>query len=153
MAVRYVGARDMRVSQRGIRFIADFEGSDVELLADGIRQAEDAINPLGVELNQHQFDAAASFVHSCGAGTLDGSFGWALQHDLEAVPQAMSLYIQDAAGHVRAGLVRRRAAEGALFREPVNEPRRVPGAPRRRAVSTRAGWRPSLLAWPSVSAS
>jgi hypothetical protein len=143
----------MRVSQDGARFIADFENLTVELPVGDIRQAEEAINAIGLELSQPQFDAAVSFVYNCGAGTLHGPFGWALQHDLEAVPQAMSLYVTDAAGRVLAGLVRRRAAEGALFRAAVNETRWTPAEARRRSASAGASWRRSLLAWPIVSAS
>ena len=95
----------------------------LELLAGDIRHAEEAVNALRLVLNQHQFDAAVSFVYNCGAGTLhdESSFGRALRNDLRGVPAAMGLYVHDAAGHVLAGLVRRRAAEGALFREPVVE--------------------------------
>jgi GH24 family phage-related lysozyme (muramidase) len=115
----------MRISPPGIQFIADFEGfvdhRGLELLARDIRDAEEAVNALGLELNQHQFDASVSFVYNCGAGTLhdESAFGRALRNDLKAVPAAMGLYVHDAAGRVLAGLVRRRAAEGALFRAPV----------------------------------
>ena len=117
----------MRVSPHGIQFIADFEGFDeqqgLELPAGDIRHAEEAVDALGLQLNQHQFDASVSFVYNCGAGTLhdDSAFGRALRNDLKAVPAAMGLYVHDAAGRVLAGLVRRRAAEGALFRAPVVE--------------------------------
>jgi lysozyme len=93
----------------------------LELLAQDVRSAEDAVNALGLDLTQNQFDALVSFVFNCGPGTLDPSrsLGQALrQGGMKGVPAAMALYTHDAAGHALAGLVKRRSAEGAMFGHP-----------------------------------
>lgn len=89
----------------------------LELLAQDVRSAERAVNALGLAFTQAQFDALVSFVFNCGPGTLDPSrsLGQALrQRGMRGVPQAMALYTH-AGGQVLAGLVKRRAAEGAMF--------------------------------------
>jgi lysozyme len=90
----------------------------LELLAQDVRSAENAVNALGLDLTQNQFDAVVSFVFNCGPGTLEPSrsLGHALrQGGMQGVAAAMALYTHDAAGRPLAGLVRRRAAEGAMF--------------------------------------
>ena len=78
-----------------------------------------------------------SFVFNCGPGTLEPSrsLGQALrQRGMRGVPQAMALYTH-AGGQVLAGLVKRRAAEGAMFAHPGGQ--RIAGqgsAGRRRAT-------------------
>jgi lysozyme len=92
----------------------------LELLAADVSNAEDAVNAVGLELSQSQFDALVSFVFNCGAGTLapSRSLGDALrQPGMKGVPAAMALYVRDAHRNVLAGLVKRRAAEGKLFRQ------------------------------------
>jgi lysozyme len=92
----------------------------LELLADDVRSAESAVNALGLAFTQGQFDAVVSFVFNCGPGTLEPSrsLGQALrQRGMRGVPQAMALYTH-AGGQVLAGLVKRRAAEGAMFSHP-----------------------------------
>jgi len=100
--------------------------SGLQLLAGDVRDAEHAVNALGLHLTQSQFDAIVSFVFNCGPGTLDPSrsLGGALRRPgMAGVPAAMALYTRDAHGQVLLGLVRRRAAEGALFEEaPSNLP-------------------------------
>jgi lysozyme len=89
----------------------------LELLAEDVRSAESAVNALGLAFTQGQFDALVSFVFNCGPGTLETSrsLGHALrQRGMRGVPQAMALYTH-AGGHVLAGLVKRRAAEGEMF--------------------------------------
>lgn len=93
----------------------------LELLASDVRGAENAVNALGLAFTQGQFDALVSFVFNCGPGTLEPSrsLGHALrQRGMRGVPAAMALYTRDAHKQVLAGLVKRRAAEGALFAHP-----------------------------------
>jgi lysozyme len=92
----------------------------LELLALDVGSAEHAVNALGLAFTQSQFDALVSFVFNCGPGTLEPSrsLGQALrQRGMRGVPQAMALYTH-AGGQVLAGLVKRRAAEGAMFAHP-----------------------------------
>jgi len=92
----------------------------LELLSGDVRSAEHAVNALGITFTQCQFDALVSFVFNCGAGTLapSRSLGHALrQPGMKGVPAAMALYTRDGLGRVLGGLVKRRAAEGKLFRQ------------------------------------
>ena len=94
--------------------------SGLELLARDVRIAENAVNALHFDLTQSQFDALVSFVFNCGAGTLDrhALFGRALRSPgMRDVPAAMARYTHDGLGRVLPGLVTRRAAEAALFRQ------------------------------------
>jgi lysozyme len=88
------------------------------LLAEDVRGAEHDVNAVSRAFTQAQFDALVSFVFNCGAGTLAGSrsLGRALRtNGMRGVPTAMALYTHDANGSELPGLVKRRAAEGALF--------------------------------------
>jgi lysozyme len=92
----------------------------LELLARDVGSAESAVDALGLAFTQGQFDALVSFVFNCGPGTLEPSrsLGQALrQRGMRGVPQAMALYTH-AGGQVLPGLVKRRAAEGAMFAPP-----------------------------------
>jgi lysozyme len=92
----------------------------LELLANDVRSAESAVNALGLAFTQGQFDALVSFVFNCGPGTLEPSrsLGQAVRRrGMRGVPQAMALYTH-AGGRVLPGLVKRRAAEGAMFAHP-----------------------------------
>jgi lysozyme len=92
----------------------------LELLARDVGSAESAVNALGLAFTQGQFDALVSFVFNCGPGTLEPSrsLGQALrQRGMRGVPEAMALYTH-AGGQVLPGLVKRRAAEGAMFAHP-----------------------------------
>ena len=103
----------------------------LELLAQDVRSAENAVNGLGLAFTQGQFDALVSFVFNCGPGTLEPSrsLGQALrQRGMRGVPQAMALYTH-AGGQVLAGLVKRRAAEGAMFGNPGARGAAAKGAP------------------------
>lgn len=67
-------------------------------------------------LNQNQFDALVSFTYNLGAGNLrdlvrDSGLN---QGNVAAVPRHMTAYDR-AGGHLLADLVRRRAAEAAMF--------------------------------------
>ena len=73
-----------------------------------------------VPLNQNEFDALVSFAYNCGSGALGKS---TLLRKLNAGDRegaALSFAAWNkGGGRVLKGLVRRRAAEAALFREPV----------------------------------
>lgn len=82
---------------------------------------ENAIEDLvTVDLNQNMFDALTSFVFNCGVGALKGSTLLKLlnQGKYEQVPAQLMRWV-NAGGKRYEGLARRRAAEGALFMEPV----------------------------------
>jgi lysozyme len=90
---------------------------------------EDAVEKLvTVSLNQNQFDALVSFVYNCGPNALKTS---TLLKRLNAgkyaeIPAQLARW-NKAGGKVWPGLTRRRAAEGALFMEPmpVDEPEHI----------------------------
>lgn len=95
------------------------ERADELLKADCQRFADAVDNPaycpLTAQLNENQRDALISFTFNCGAGNLRAL---CRNRDLQAIAVAMELYNQ-AGGTVMTGLVRRRAAERALFETPV----------------------------------
>ncbi|RJG10929.1 lysozyme [Pseudomonas cavernicola] len=87
------------------------------LLRDDLHDAERAIQRLvTVPLKQHQFDALVSFTFNLGSGNLQGS---TLLRKLNAKDYtgAGSEFSRwnKAGGRVLSGLIRRRAAERALF--------------------------------------
>ena len=74
-----------------------------------------AVNGLAVQLAQTEFDALTSFAFNCGGGALSGGIARSLHAgDRAAAMAVLSEYVH-AGGVVSAGLVRRRAAESALF--------------------------------------
>lgn len=83
-----------------------------------------AINQLGLDLNQNQFDALTSFVYNVGPGGVAASTG--VGRALRACDwhrAANEMLKWDKAGGKRLlGLTRRRRAEAALFLEPVADP-------------------------------
>lgn len=83
---------------------------DVEVFAQGVREL------LVVELSNQQFSALVSFAYNVGLGGLKRSSVLAAvnNREFDAVPRRLSLWTK-AGGRVLPGLVRRRAAEGALF--------------------------------------
>jgi lysozyme len=83
---------------------------DVARFADGVR------GRLTVQLSPQQFSALVSFAYNVGLGNFARSsvLKAANARDLNAVPRRLALW-NKAGGRVLPGLVRRRAAEGALF--------------------------------------
>lgn len=75
---------------------------------------EQAVNALGREFNQNQFDALVSFTYNCGAGNLKKLCA---DRDLETIGKKITLY-NKAGGKVLAGLTRRREEEQALYQTP-----------------------------------
>jgi lysozyme len=83
---------------------------DVEQFARGLREL------LRIELSDGQFSALVSFAFNVGLGALKKSSVLVAVNarDFAAVPRRLQLWTK-AGGHVLPGLVRRRAAEAALF--------------------------------------
>jgi lysozyme len=92
----------------------------VEYLQGDVASADAAVAAcVEVVLTPNEFSALVSFEYN--TGSLAGSPGLALingKQFQEAWNDHFCLWIHDAAGHVDAGLVRRRAAEKALFDTP-----------------------------------
>lgn len=83
-----------------------------------------------VEMNQNEFDALVSFSYNCGEGALSKSTILKKLNKEDRVGAAGSFAVWNkGGGRVLPGLVRRRAAEADLFREPVDEPDDEPGMP------------------------
>jgi lysozyme len=82
-----------------------------------------------VELNQNQFDALVSFSYNCGTGALSKSTLLKKLNagDWEGAGRAFASW-NKGGGKVLNGLVRRRAAEAALFLKPMAPPA-VPDMP------------------------
>lgn len=72
---------------------------------------EKAVDSLGLNLNQNQFDALVSFAYNCGAGNLKKLCEG---RTLSQIADKLLAY-NKAGGKVLAGLTRRRNAERALF--------------------------------------
>jgi hypothetical protein len=85
-----------------------------------------AVNALGVPLNQNQFDALVSFTYNLGPGWTVQKTG--IRDALKArryrdVPREMKKWVK-AGGKTLPGLVRRRNAEARLFAAPAGPPPR-----------------------------
>ena len=107
--------------------------------ADDIKASERAVEKLGMELTQGQFDALVSFCYNCGAGNLQKLVkGRTKKQIADAIP----LY-NKGGGKVLAGLVKRRAWERGMFVEGLDDapqatrptnPYPVPDKPLRRGA-------------------
>ena len=107
--------------------------------ADDIKASERAVEKLGMELTQGQFDALVSFCYNCGAGNLKKlCTGRTKKQIADAIP----LY-NKGGGKVLAGLVKLRAWERGLFAEGLDDapqatrptnPYPVPDKPLRRGA-------------------
>ena len=87
------------------------------LMDDADKAARSVRKLIKVPLKQHQLDALVSFTFNCGEGSLASS---TLRKRLNrgeyaAVPQELNKWVMSG-GRRLEGLVRRRKAEGALFR-------------------------------------
>lgn len=82
-----------------------------EYLKKDINKFESAVNRLGLNLNQNQFDALVSFAFNCGQANLRSLVR---NRTLSQIADAMLLY-NKAGGKVLTGLVTRRKAERELF--------------------------------------
>ena len=77
--------------------------------------AERAVEALGRNLNQNQFDALVSFAFNCGIGNLKTL---CRNRSLEVIGEKILLYTK-AGGRTLNGLIKRRKEEQALFLTPV----------------------------------
>lgn len=98
----------------------------VEEAEEGLRRElakfERAVDLLvTVDLNQNEYDALVSFAYNCGSGALGKStlLRKLNKDDREGAAREFGRWTRGG-GRVLPGLVRRRAAEAALFLEPVN---------------------------------
>jgi lysozyme len=89
---------------------AEILARDVDVFARGVRSL------VRVELTDGQFSALVSFAYNVGLGALKKSSVLTAVNgrDFAAVPRRLQLWVK-AGGHVLPGLVKRRAAEAALF--------------------------------------
>lgn len=89
---------------------ADILARDVDQFARGVRAL------LRVELSDGQFSALVSFAYNVGVAALRKSSVLTAVNarDFAAVPRRLQLWTK-AGGHVLPGLVKRRAAEAAMF--------------------------------------
>jgi lysozyme len=85
---------------------------DVDVFARGVRKA------VTTKISDEQFSALVSFAYNVGLGNFAKSSVLAAvnRDDFDAVPRRLQLWTK-AGGRVLPGLVRRRAAEAALFAE------------------------------------
>lgn len=95
--------------------------ADAMLVTDCQRFADAVDNPgnvpLTAHLNANQRDALISFAYNCGAGNLRTL---CKGRTLPEIRDAMAFYV-NSGGKALAGLIRRRAAEQALWDTPVEE--------------------------------
>jgi len=83
-----------------------------------------------VDLNQNEYDALVSFAYNCGEGALSKStiLKKLNKGDRTGAAAAFAAW-NKGGGRVLPGLVRRRAAEADLFRDPVDVPDDEPSMP------------------------
>jgi lysozyme len=94
-----------------------------DLLKQDLQRFVGYVNALGLKLNQNQFDALVSFSFNLGPANLNELVkGRSLSQIADVIPQYCH-----AGGEVLDGLVKRRAAEKALFLKPVPVVHPYPG--------------------------
>lgn len=100
-----------------------------KFLKEDCKWAENAVNKWAAKYNwnQNQFDALVSFTFNCGAGNLETLLAGG-KRSIAEISEKILLY-NKANGETLAGLVRRRAAEKALFdtkcSESVTKPAKI----------------------------
>jgi lysozyme len=105
------GAPDVRAGMTVTEVeAAEILARDVGMFAEGVRKL------VRVELTEGQFSALVSFAYNVGLGALKTSSVLVAvnKRDFAAVPRRLQLWVK-AGGRVLPGLVKRRAAEAALF--------------------------------------
>lgn len=80
-------------------------------LKDDLRAAENAVNAIGFELTQNEFDALVSFTFNCGVGNLKKLTA---NRTVPEIGEAILLY-NKANGKVLQGLVNRRQEEHEMY--------------------------------------
>ncbi|MFD2442947.1 glycoside hydrolase family protein [Bacillus sp. CGMCC 1.16607] len=81
-----------------------------------VQRYVDAVNRIGFNFNQNQFDALVSFCYNCGPGNL---LKLCLGKSITKISNDILLY-NKSGGKVLAGLVKRRTAERELFCTPID---------------------------------
>lgn len=131
----------------GYGFTKDVKAGDIisraqadERLAEELREYEQAVmRATGGDVTQSQFDALVSFAFNVGIKGMSGSsvIKAHRRKDYQAAARAFALW-NKAGGKVWPGLTRRRAAEAALYLEPVpddvSDPVEGPAQPMPQAV-------------------
>lgn len=87
-----------------------------ELFRKDLQRFEKAVNDLGMQLNQKQFDALVDFAYNCGDGALAKV---CKSRDLDVIVTKIPEYCKDASGCILPGLKKRRAWEVSQLLEPV----------------------------------
>lgn len=77
-----------------------------------LKSREQAVDALGMELNQWQFDALVDFAYNCGIGALQSV---CKSKDLGEICELIPNWCKDASGQVLQGLVNRRAWEVSMI--------------------------------------
>ncbi|WP_429971914.1 peptidoglycan amidohydrolase family protein (plasmid) [Fructilactobacillus sp. Tb1] len=119
------------------------EQEATEILQADLITYEDAVNnAVTRQITQNQFDALVSFTYNLGAGTLDSSDLLVYVNAGDFVDAANEFqYYCHAAGVVVSGLVRRRAAEKALFLDDSEESLPDPNIQaNKKAIDNMIGW-------------
>lgn len=93
-----------------------------KILRNDIQRFVDGVNKLlKVSVNQYQFDALVSFAYNCGLGNLEDSdlLKFVNKKDFKDAANEFPKWVHGANREVLPGLVKRRAAEKALFEKSV----------------------------------
>lgn len=85
-----------------------------EYLRQDLLKAEQAVEAIGKNFNQNQFDALVSFAYNCGRGNL---CTLCKDRDIVTIGKKIVLY-NKSGGKVLEGLVRRRKTEQNLYNTP-----------------------------------
>ena len=90
--------------------------ADVIMARDVASFSEGVVREIKIALSDAQFSALVSFAYNVGLGNFKGSSVLAAvnREDFAAVPRRLNLWVK-AGGQILPGLVKRRAAEAALF--------------------------------------
>jgi lysozyme len=120
-----------------------------EILRRDVAQFEHGVSTaVKVPLSDPQFSALVSFAYNVGLGAFRKSSVLAAVNarDFSAVPRRLNLW-NKAGGRVLAGLVRRRAAEGALFAGNEDAEVRAPVevAPSKPVAKSKTIWSASII--------
>lgn len=135
--------------------ISDAEGikileRDVDVFARGVSRSVTAA------LTDPQFSALVSFAYNVGLGNFEKSSVLKAVNaaDFAAVPRRLNLWIK-AGGRILPGLVKRRAAEGALFAQLDDQSATTPARPDiprgKPAVASRTLWAALVAAFAAAA--
>lgn len=112
-----------------------------QFLKEDVKKYSDAVNEcVKVKINQHQHDALTSFCYNCGIGALQKStlLKKVNAKDFKEAAEEFGEWIRGG-GNILQGLVKRRAAEKALFLLPVPDLHPYPGHPLKEGSTNTVG--------------